>query len=63
LKDVAGKVAHEVKGVAVPVPNQQRRFVFQLNDKVTPAQVKSGGYTLEMVDHDTGAVIDKKPVK
>ena len=63
LKDKAGAVAAEVKGVAVPVPNKTRRFFFALNEKVSPAALKAGGYTLEMVDHDTGAVIDKKPVK
>lgn len=62
LRDKAGAVVSEVKGVAVPVPNATRRFVFQLA-KVAPASVKAGGYTLEMVDHDTGAVIDKKPVR
>lgn len=63
LKDKAGAVVAETKGVAVPVPNKTRRFFFNLNDKATPAAVRGGGYTLEMVDHDTGAVIDKKPVK
>ena len=63
LKDKAGAVAAEVKGVAVPVPNKTRRFFFALNEKVSPAAVRAGGYTLEMVDHDTGAIIDKKPVR
>lgn len=63
LKDKAGAVVAETKGVAVPVPNKTRRFFFNLNDKATPAAVRAGTYTLEMVDHDTGAVIDKKPVK
>lgn len=63
LKDKSGAVVAETKGVAVPVPNKTRRFFFNLNDKATPAAVRAGGYTLEMVDHDTGAVIDKKPVK
>lgn len=60
LKDQAGKVAAEVKGVALPVPNAFRRYFFPLG-KLSPGAL--GGHTLEMVDHDTGAVIDKKPVK
>ena len=62
LKDPAGKVAQEVKGVAVPVPNEQRRYLYPLG-KVTPAALKTGGYTLEMIDHESGQVIDKKPVR
>ena len=62
LKDSSGKLATEVKGVAVPVPNERRRFVWSL-DAGLIGKVKAGGYTLEMVDHDTGNVIDKKPVK
>jgi fimbrial chaperone protein len=55
-----GKLAKEIKGIAVPVPNQRRRFVFAL-DGVDPGAL--GGATLEMVDHDTGSVIDSKTVK
>lgn len=63
IKDKSGAVAAEIKGVAVPVPNKTRRLIYTLNEKVTPAALRSGGYTLEMVDHDSGAVIDKKPVR
>ena len=62
IKDQGGKLAEQIKGVALPVPNPTRRFFFPLRD-VTSAKLRAGGYTLEMVDHDTGAVIDKKPVK
>jgi hypothetical protein len=63
IKNKAGAVVHEIKGVAVPVPNKTRRLLLGLTDKATPAALRGGGYTIEMVDHDTGAVIDKKPVK
>ena len=62
LKNVGGKIAAEIKGVAVPVPNAQRRFLWPLDAKLAGA-LNGGGYTVEMVDHDTLAVIDTKTVR
>jgi fimbrial chaperone protein len=61
LKDKSGAIAKEVKGVAVPVPNLQRHYVMAV-DKISSSQLRGGGYTLEMVDHDSGKVIDKRAV-
>lgn len=63
IKDKAGAVIFETKGVAVPVPNTKRRFLMPLTDKATPAALRSGTFTLEMIDHDSGAVIDRKPIR
>lgn len=62
VKDRSGAVAKTVKGVAVPVPNQQRRFVMTL-DAAEAGRFKRGGYSVEMVDHDTNAVIDRRPLQ
>jgi Pili and flagellar-assembly chaperone, PapD N-terminal domain len=64
IKDKSGAVVNEVKGVAVPVPNKTRRFLFPLNDKSTAASLRSGGFTVEFSDHDNSqAVLDKKPIR
>jgi hypothetical protein len=62
LKDKSGAIASEIKGIAVPVPNKQRRFVYA-PEGIDPGALKAGGYTIEMVDHDSGAIIDSKPVR
>lgn len=62
LRDKAGAVSKEVKGVAVPVPNQKRRFIFGL-EGIDAAKLRGGGYSLEMIDHDAGTVLDKKAVQ
>lgn len=62
IKDGAGAVLQEVKGIAVPVPNRVRRIDLMIKPELAGV-LSSGGHTLELVDHDSGSVIDRKPIK
>lgn len=51
LRNRRGKVLKQIKGIAVPVPNRTRRYLFPIAG--LPLR---GGYVLDMVDHETGKV-------
>lgn len=60
VRDTAGKKIKEVKGIALPVPNPWRRYSLHIND-LTPTQLKSGKYSLELLNRDAnGAVLDSQ---
>jgi hypothetical protein len=62
LKNRAGKQVNIVKGVAVPVPNRQRRYLFAVPG-ISSKALRSGGYILEMVDHASGKVYSAVKVR
>jgi P pilus assembly chaperone PapD len=62
LRDPKGEKVTEVKGIAVPVPNKWRRYLFTLKD-VTPAQLKAEKYTLELLNRDkAGELLDSQVI-
>lgn len=62
LKSGTGEAVAVVKGVAVPVPNRSRRFRFHVRDR-SAASLKSGGYSLELIDQESGETLDVKALR
>ncbi len=56
-----GSEAARIKGIALPVPNAERRFFFR-SSQIPTSTLLSGGYTMELVDRDTGEVLDRKAI-
>ena len=61
LRNAKGKLIQQVKGIAIPVPNAWRRYFFRLPN-LTRRKIASGKYYLELLDRDTGKLLDKKRV-
>lgn len=51
--DAAGEKIKEVKGIALPVPNPWRRYLLHIKE-LTPSQLKSGKYSLQLLNRDAG---------
>jgi hypothetical protein len=62
LRDASGAVVGQVKGVALPVPNARRRYAFRIPDH-SAGRLRAGGYSVELVDHASGKLIERKPVR
>ena len=62
LRDPKGEKVTEVKGIAIPVPNTWRRYLFTIKD-LSPAQLKAEKYTLELLNRDkAGELLDSQVI-